>query len=307
MSLTEIRVRDTINKIKYAESNLQLNLNTSLAEQLPDLLRNLGLDASEIKIQTLRILIKSSATGEEEITDLHKSLSEYNFDEKTDALQLETKGIKLSAEFCISFAYSGPIICFIYFLFCNSEILNFKLYLIFLLAIAHFAKRIYETNFVHIYGKGEFDFVSMEYFGVSFYYWILFGILVGYNTFDADYAKSNGNLDWTHFLAIKLFLLCEFNNYKSHMILRNLKIQNAGNRGIPKGNMFEYVSNSHYFWELMSWCSFFLLVRHWSSGLFVVFSFLSMSSLALEKHRNMKNYFGDRFPKHLKAFIPFVF
>lgn len=170
----------------------------------------------------------------------------------------------------------------------------------------HYAKRIYETNFVHIYGKGEYDFLSMEYFGVSFYYWVLFGFLIGYFTFDSNYAKENSELNWTHILAIISHLLCEFNNYKSHMILRNLKINNSGNRGIPKGNMFDYVSNSHYFWELMSWISFFLFVRNWTTGLFVLLSFLSMSSLALEKHKHMKNYFGEKFPKHLKAFIPFI-
>jgi very-long-chain enoyl-CoA reductase len=257
------------------------------------------------KISTLRILINKN-TQITEITDLHSSLSEFNFDEETDVLQFEKKGIKLTAEFCISFAYAGPIIIFLYFFLRNSEIFNLKLYLILILALTHYAKRIYETNFVHIYGKGEYDFFSMEYFGVTFYYWILFGFLIGYNTFDFNNAKSNEILDWTHLLAIKLHLLCEFNNYKSHMILRNLKINNSGNRGIPKGNMFEYVSNSHYFWELMSWICYFLFVRNWSTGLFVFFSFLSMSTLAIEKHNHMKNYFGDSFPKHLKAFIPFI-
>ena len=90
------------------------------------------------------------------------------------------------------------------------------------------------------------------------------------------------------------------------MILRNLKLSNAGNRGIPQGNMFDYVANSHYFWELLSWVFFFLFVRNLTSGLFVLFSFFSMAFLAVEKHRNMRNYFGDKYPKNLKAFIPFI-
>ncbi len=159
---------------------------------------------------------------------------------------------------------------------------------------------------MHIYGKGGFPFLSLDYFGLVLYYWFVFGFLIGYFTFNEDYAKNYSTIDLTHVLGIFLHMISELNNYKSHMILRNLKIQNNGNRGIPKGNMFEYVSNSHYFWELLSWIGFSLLVRNWISFIFVIFSFISMSVLAIEKHRNMKNYFGDKFPKHLKAFIPFI-
>lgn len=303
---TIIRVRDTIHKIKYTESSLKVNLSTPLSYLAPEILKNLSLNSEKVKIRDIKFfLIKGNE--KKEIQNFDKSLKDFNFDEKTDCLQLEKKGFELSSQFCISLAYSGPILFFLYFYICNSQFFNLKLHIIFILGILHYLKRIYETNFVHIYGKSEFPFFSGEFFGLIFYYWILFGFSIGYFTLNSDYAKGNSHLEWSHYIAIILHIYSEFNNYKSHMILRNLKLHNSGNRGIPNGNMFNFVTNSHYFWELMSWIGFFLFVRNWASFLFVIYSFISMASLSYEKHKNLKNYFGENFPKHLKAFIPFIF
>ena len=299
----EIRVRNTIKKIKYEESTISMNLTSSLEEQLPQILTDLHLDSSKVKISNLKFFIIKS-NEKIEITETNKSLHESNFS-KNDSLQIEEKNMELSAELCITIAYAGPILVFLIFYYLNPN-LSTKQFLIFFLANLHYAKRIYETNFVHIYGKGGFPFLSFEYFGLVVYYWGLFGVLVGYYSLSSEYSKTNNELNWTHYLAIFCHLFCELNNYKSHIILRDLKLNNSGNRGIPSGNMFDYVANSHYFWELFSWFFFSLFVRNNPSYLFVVFSFASMSFIAVEKHKNMKKYFGDKYPKNLKAFIPFI-
>jgi len=302
---TIIRVRDTINKIKYTESSIEVNLNMPLNYLIPDILLNLSLNSKIVKIRDIKFfLIKGDQKSE--IKNFENTLKDLNFDEKTNCLQLEKKCFELSSQYCISFAYSGPILFFLYFYFRNLQFSNINLNIIFILGILHYVKRIYETNFVHIYGKGGFPLFSGEFFGLIFYYWILFGFSIGYYTFNYDYEKSNKHLDLIHYSAIIFHLVSEFNNYKSHMILRNLKLHNSGNRGIPNGNMFNYVTNSHYFWELMSWIGFFFIVRNWASFLFVVYSFISMSSLSYQKHENLKNYYGVNFPKNLKAFIPFI-
>lgn len=303
---SEIRVRNTINKIKYEECTKTVNLNLPLQDQLPQLLTELGLNSEKIKISNLQFLINKQQE-KAVITDLTKTLADYNFDSHNNhSLQIEEKFFELSSELSITIAYIGPIIIFSLFYFLHFKILVMKQHLIYALGVLHYSKRIYETNYIHIYGKQGFPLFSKEYIGLVFYYWFLFGYLIGSFALNNEYSVGNYQLNVTHYLAIILHLFCEWNNYKSHVILKRLKLENSRNRGIPRGNMFNYVSNAHYFWELLSWLSFYLLVRNLTSGLFVIFSFISMCSLALEKHKNMKKYFGDKFPAYLKAFIPYI-
>jgi len=79
-----------------------------------------------------------------------------------------------------------------------------------------------------------------------------------------------------------------------------------GHRAIPRGGMFEYVSCAHYFWELLSWTFFSFIANVLAGYLFVLFSFCSMAFMALDKHKSLKNYFGDKYPAERKAFIPFI-
>lgn len=69
--------------------------------------------------------------------------------------------------------------------------------------------------------------------------------------------------------------------------------------------MFEYVSNAHYFWELMSWIVFGLITQTATSYMFALFSFTSMITLAKDKHDQYKKYFID-YPKNRAVMIPFL-
>ncbi len=95
-------------------------------------------------------------------------------------------------------------------------------------------------------------------------------------------------------------------NLKCHLIQKTLKEQNNGEKGIPQGDMFEYVSCANYFWEVCSWLNFALFTGHWSSFLFVISSLLILMKWAKERHDNYKKIF-PAYPKGRKALIPFIF
>ena len=209
-----------------------------------------------------------------------------------------------SATLGITLAYVGPIFIILFFYFRLSNPL-FVQTIAMILAVLHYSKRTYETNFVNFY-EGSFNIKAL--FGIVFYYWILFAFIVSMNLFNDEYSKDEANRNKSALVTLVLaacMLFSEFNNYACHNILKNLKKQNNGKRGIPRGNMFEYVSCAHYFWELCTWMCFYLIVGTISSLLFVIYSFASMFTIAYEKHKGYLSYFGDKYPKR-KIMIPFL-
>ena len=208
----------------------------------------------------------------------------------------------LSMKLGVTIAYGGPILILLYYyLNLSNPILVQKIAL--LLSVFHYIKRTYESNYVNYY-EGLFNIPSL--IGLVFYYWILFAIIVSRGLFNEEYSLDKQNINRS-VVTIVLFTIgmiySEVNNFRCHKILSNLKKQNNGKRGIPYGNLFDYVSCPHYFWELCSWICFFIIVRTLSSFLFVIYSFISMFLLALDKHKEYIRHFGSKYP-YRKVMIP---
>jgi len=108
------------------------------------------------------------------------------------------------------------------------------------------------------------------------------------------------------FLAAFLFFSAEIKNLKCHLILKKLKDNNKGEKGIPHGEGFEYVSCANYFWEFSAWMCFSLFVNIWPFYLFTVLGGLIMMKWAQKRHAEYLKVFQDRYPKNRKAFIPFL-
>lgn len=207
--------------------------------------------------------------------------------------------IDLPAYIIVTISYSGPIFIILYFYFSNYTPL-FVQTVAMILSVIHYAKRVYESNYVNYY-EGNFEVAALG--GLIFYYWILYGVNVSYNLFHPDYTNDQSII--ITLICAAGFLFCAYNNYACHMILKNLKIVNKGKRGIPQGNAFNYVSCAHYFWELLTWVCMFFMIRTISSLIFVGTSFASMFAMAMEKHKGYKSYFKEEYPNR-KIMIPFL-
>ena len=205
----------------------------------------------------------------------------------------------------IGFAYFGPIFAFCFYLFLNQNF-SVKQWIIFSLVLIHFAKRIYEVNYIHIYGREGFRVFSIKYSLYLIYYWAYFGFTIGYFLLGDSYKEYDQTLNLHDIILISMHLICEINNLTTHKILRDLKVVNKGDRGIPKGNMFDYVCNAHYFWEFSGWLIFALFTRSFASLSFVFSCFFGMRALAKQKFENNKRYFKEKYPSNLTAFIPFL-
>ena len=165
----------------------------------------------------------------------------------------------------------------------------------------HFAKRVYESFFVNCYSSSS-DVKLL--IALILYYWLINGFLIAREVF-ADSFKEKHSKILTTILAL-LQLYCEFGNYSCHMILKRTKEENKGFRGIPRGNMFEYVSAANYFWELATWLTFAITVQTLCSFLFFFIAVGLLTKMAKPKHEGYIKYFGDKYPKSRKIIFPFI-
>ncbi len=87
--------------------------------------------------------------------------------------------------------------------------------------------------------------------------------------------------------------------------LRRLRNRNPGEYVLPSGGLFDYISNPHYFGEILEWAGW--ATATWSlPGLaFFLFTFANLFPRALASHKWYKKHFSD-FPGSRKALIPFI-
>ncbi|XP_021563108.1 polyprenol reductase [Carlito syrichta] len=118
---------------------------------------------------------------------------------------------------------------------------------------------------------------------------------------------------WFHVLGTMLFIWASAHQYKCHVILGNLRRNKAGvvihcNHRIPFGDWFEYVSSPNYLAELMIYISMAVTFGFYNFlwWLVVAYVFFSQTLAAVLSHRFYESKFVS-YPKHRKAFLPFLF
>jgi hypothetical protein len=105
-----------------------------------------------------------------------------------------------------------------------------------------------------------------------------------------------------------IFFLGLVTNQYSDSILRNLRKGPEDKKYyIPRGGLFEYVSGANFLAESIEWAGYGL-----ASGTFVGWSFfwstlINTGARAYNHHQDNNVKFKEEYPKHRKAFIPYVF
>jgi very-long-chain enoyl-CoA reductase len=201
--------------------------------------------------------------------------------------------------------YLGPffIIFYFFFFYLGPDKANNIQILGFIMSSFHFGKRILESAFIHDFSNSTMPLMNL--FKNCAHYWLLYGLICGYSLFNPGYKQPGHNIFWVVVLAF-LFFSAEIKNLRCHLILKDLKEKNKGEKGIPDGEGFELVSCANYFWEFLAWIFFSILVNTIPFYIFTVIGFYQMTLWALKKHRNYLKTFPDRYPKNRKAIIPFL-
>ena len=138
------------------------------------------------------------------------------------------------------------------------------------------------------------------------YYWGLFGILCGYTLFN-PYGKDLRFLLVPRYIFVVFFFCAEYKNWRTHMIMREIKIKGQGKKFLPpKMEGFEMVTCANYMWEFFSWLCFSIFSLNFLVIIFTCCGFLQMKQWALKKHHELKNAYGDEYMKNKYSFIPYL-
>ncbi len=201
--------------------------------------------------------------------------------------------------------YLGPFLMIFYYFFFHlgAKNSNNTQKLGFIMSTFHYGKRILESIFVHEFSNSTMPLKNL--FINCAHYWVIYGLICGYSLFNSNYKEPGYNVFMMVILTF-LFFSAEIKNLKCHLILKDLKNKNKGEKGIPSGEGFEFVSCANYFWEFLSWVFFSVLVNSIPFYLFTFFGFYIMRIWAIKKHKNYLATFGERYPKERKAFSPFL-
>jgi protein-S-isoprenylcysteine O-methyltransferase Ste14 len=88
--------------------------------------------------------------------------------------------------------------------------------------------------------------------------------------------------------------------------LRHLRKPEETGYKIPRGGLWEYVSNPNYFGEIMEWCGWALAVWSVPALGFAVFTIANLVPRAWANRKWYQETFQD-YPRERKSVIPFVF
>lgn len=169
--------------------------------------------------------------------------------------------------------------------------------------IAHFAKREYETFFVHRFSRPYMPLSNL--FKNCWYYWT-FATLVGYFLCRPQYQPpTDPNFIYT---GLVIFVLAELGNLYCHVYLSGLRrAEGSKERPIPKGFGFDLVSCPNYNFEVTSWIGFSIMTGIVVSWVFTLVGFAQMLQWAIMKHKNYLETYGDEYKKlKRKAMVPLV-
>ncbi|XP_004627634.1 polyprenol reductase [Octodon degus] len=189
-------------------------------------------------------------------------------------------------------------------------------FLVLLFLWLHSWRRLFECFYVSVFSDAVIHIVQYC-FGLGYY--VLVGLTV-LSQVPMDgrtvYVIGKNPLmqaRWFHILGMMMFIWSSVHQYKCHVILGNLRRNKAGvvihcNHRIPFGDWFECVSSPNYFAELMIYISMavtfgFYNLTWW---LVVIYVFGSQALSAFLSHKFYQSKFVS-YPKHRKAFLPFLF
>ncbi|XP_004396322.1 polyprenal reductase [Callorhinus ursinus] len=180
----------------------------------------------------------------------------------------------------------------------------------------HSLRRLFECFYVSVFSNAVIHVVQYC-FGLVYY--VLTGLTVltqvpmdGRNVYVIG-KNLLMQARWFHILGMLMFIWSSVHQYKCHVILGNLRKNKAGvvihcNHRIPFGDWFEYVSSPNYLAELMIYISMAVTFgfHNLTWWLVVTYVFFSQALSAFLSHKFYKSKFVS-YPKHRKAFLPFLF
>ncbi|CBX92962.1 hypothetical protein IAQ61_008700 [Plenodomus lingam] len=170
------------------------------------------------------------------------------------------------------------------------------------MCVLHFAKREYETVFVHRFSSATMP--ARNIYKNSGYYWLLAGLNLAYWTYSPTSPAAKPSSPLLTYLGLALFAVGEVCNYMTHVTLKNLRRPGSTERGIPQGLGFSLVTCPNYMFEALAWVGVALVNCSLSTVLFIIVAVGQMGVWAWKKEKRYRKEFGDRYKRKRYAILP---
>jgi very-long-chain enoyl-CoA reductase len=257
-------------------------------------IKNMILKHTNIKVIQQRLEV--DCEGEKRVVLRNdKPVSEYKDFVQNGIFKLRFKnlGFQISYRTFFYIEYSLPIFTFPFAYLLTSQKASPYYFLITVLTVIHFVKRILEAKFIHIFSN---DSVPLRTVARNcFYYWFIFGILIPVEVY---LFRSQPRLwgPFVNLLLIIIFLVSQALNFYSHYALRLLRVKKVNGREIittdrqlPTGLFFDQVISPNYSFEILIWLSFTILFKSFVALFFTFFSYRVLRQWAQEKKDKLLN------------------
>jgi len=171
--------------------------------------------------------------------------------------------------------------------------------------VFHYAKRIFETFFVH-----TFSHATMPIFNLlrnCGYYWG-FAAMVSYFVNHPLYTAPEDK--WVY-IGLGFGLLCQASNMICHVILTRLRPKGVTTGyTIPRGFLFNYVTSANYTAEIYGWLGFNVATRSLMGVMFMLAGAFQMAQWAAQKHKRLRQLFDgkdgrEKYPSRWVMLPPF--
>ncbi|XP_032855002.2 polyprenol reductase isoform X2 [Tyto alba] len=189
---------------------------------------------------------------------------------------------------------------------------HFSALLVLLLLWLHSCRRLAECLWTSVFSSGVIHIVQYC-FGLGYYIAVGSTVLCQVPTDVRNGKELSMQIHWYHIVGVMMYIWASLHQHRCLVILANLRKNKSGkvvslSHSVPFGDWFERVSCPHYFAELLIYVSMaitlgFHNVTWWCVVMYVLFNQALAAVLSHEFYQ--KNF--SSYPKHRKAFIPFVF
>ncbi|KAF2639403.1 hypothetical protein P280DRAFT_491229 [Massarina eburnea CBS 473.64] len=173
-----------------------------------------------------------------------------------------------------------------------------------ILCIIHFAKREFETIFIHRFSAATMPATNIV--KNSGHYWLLSGLNLAYWSYAPWSPTAGASNPLLTYLGIALFAVAELGNLYTHIVLKNLRRPGSTERGIPKGIGFNLVTCPNYMFETLAWVGVALVNWSLSTVAFIVIAVAQMQAWAKKKERRYRKEFPDKYKRKRFGMIPGV-
>jgi len=178
------------------------------------------------------------------------------------------------------------------------------------LIVLHFAKREFETLFIHRFSNATMPFFNI--FKNSAHYWVLGGLNIALCTYSPSFncpTTHAAPYRWWNAVAVLLFVVGELGNLSAHITLMNLRSAGGSERGIPSGGVFSIVPVTcpNYFFEIVAWIGMWMANRSWSTAIFLAVAGGQMAVWARKKESRYRREFGGSYGKRRFVMVPGIY